>query len=191
MSIFSEHILKLLNDYKRLLRRYVSGVEREKAIINLGIKRKSLKFDNDVILYNKAHRVLKDIEYWTDKLNRTATEYSGIDEFYEHLESYLSNYRVDGNAVVHITQRVSCALVQAIQIISLPEAKLSDSNVSKLDDCIQTIAKFGTKDQRNMLAKALNKQRTHNNNANLFTPALDSFVKSYCDNTSKCEEHLS
>lgn len=188
MSIFSERILKSINDYKRLLKRYVSTADREKAIINLGIKRKSLRFDNDVILYNKAHRVLQDIQYWREKLNRTATEYSGIDEFYEYLKSYLSNYRIEGNIIVHITQRVSCALVQAIQIISLPESKLSDNNVSKLDDCIQTIAKFGSKDQRTMLAKALNKQRTTYSNPHLFTPALDSFVKNYCD-TLQREEH--
>jgi|688.fasta_scaffold634871_1 hypothetical protein len=191
MSIFSEHVLKMLNDYKRLLRRYVSSTERENTIINLGIKRKSLRFDNDVILYNKAYRVLQDIEYWTDKLNRNATEYSGIDEFYTHLKSYLTQYRADGNTIIHVSQQVSCALVQAIQIISLPESKLSDYNISKLDDCIQTIAKFGTKDQRNMLAKALNKQRTDTLNTNLVTPALDSFVKNHCDLLLKYEEQLS
>jgi len=191
MSIFSEHVLKLLNDYKRLLRRYVTNTEREKTIINLGIKRKSLKFDNDVILYNKAHRVLQDIDYWREKLNRTATEYSGIDEFYEHLKNYLSQYRVEGNAIIHMTQKVSCALVQAIQIISLPASKLSDSSVLKLDDCIQTISKFGNKDQRIMLANALNKQRAQSLNTHLFTPALDSFVKNHCDPFFKLEDQLS
>ncbi|MBA2655195.1 MAG: hypothetical protein H0U71_09065 [Gammaproteobacteria bacterium] len=187
MSIFSEHILKLLNDYKRLLRRYLSTTEREKTIINLGIKRKSLRFDNDVILYNKAHRVVKDIEYWTAKLNRTATEYSGIDEFYQHLKSYLTHYRIENSSVVHVTQKVCCALVQAIQIISMTPSQLSETTVSKLDDCIQTIAKFGTKDQRTMLANALNKQR-QDENPNLFTPALESFVKNHCDYLTFCED---
>src|SRR4051794_38688117 len=112
MSIFSEHILKLINDYKRLLRRYLSNSEREKTIISLGIKRKSLKYDNDVILYNKAHRVLSDIMYWSSKLNRVAGEYSGVDEFYQHLQNYLSNFRVEHNVVVHISQHASRALVQ-------------------------------------------------------------------------------
>lgn len=184
MSIFSEHILKSLNDYKRLLRRYLSGTERDKAIIDLGIKRKSLKFDNDVILFNKAHRVLSDIEYWSSKLNRIATEYSGIDEFYQYLKKYLSQYRVENNMVVHVNQRVSCALVQAIQIISLPETNISDSNVLKLDDCIETVAKFGTKDQRIMLAKALREQIATMNSTNISSPTLDSFVKNYTESNS-------
>ena len=187
MSIFSEHILKFLNDYKRLLRRYISTPEREKTIINLGIKRKSLKFDNDVILFNKAHRVVKDIEYWTEKLNRSAAEYSGIDEFHQHLKSYLNNYRADNNMIVHVTQKVSCALVQAIQIISLSE--ISDANAAKLDDCIQTITKFGTDEQRIMLAKALNNQKAQSG-SNFSTPVLDNFVKSY-ETTCSAEDHCS
>lgn len=190
MSIFSEHVLKLLNNYKRLLRRYVSTSEREKIIINLGIKRKSLKFDNDVILYNKAHRVIKDIEYWTSKINRNAAEYSGIDEFYQHVKKYLSQYRVENGIIVHVNQKVSCALVQAIQMIPLLESKLSDKHVSKLDDCIQTVVKFGTHDQRVMLAKALSKQRKHPTQSSLFTPALDNFVASYCEN-SHHKDHCS
>ncbi len=189
MSIFSEHILKSLNDYKRLLRRYLSNNERDKAIINLGIKRKSLKFDNDVILFNKAHRVLSDIEYWSAQLNRTATEYSGIDEFYQYLKNYLTQYRIENNAIVHVNQKVSCALVQAIQIISLPKSEISDSNVSKLDDCILTVAKFGTKDQRVMLAKALRNQQSEGSELNIFTPTLDNFVKSHHDAAS-CEDSL-
>lgn len=189
MSIFSEHILKSLNDYKRLLRRYLSNNERDKAIINLGIKRKSLKFDNDVILFNKAHRVLSDIEYWSVQLNRTATEYSGIDEFYHYLKSYLNQYRIESNAIVHVNQKVSCALVQAIQIISLSKSEISDDDVSKLDDCIQTVAKLGTKDQRIMLAKALHNQQSEDSQWSIFTPTLDNFIKSHNDVVS-CEESL-
>lgn len=178
MSIFSEAILKLLNDYKRLLKRYVSTKEREDAIINIGIKRKSLKFDNDVILYNKAHRVLKEIEYLTSSLNRPATEYSGIKEFYEHLKNYLAQYRVDNNKIVHIHQQVSCALVQAIQIIAMPPAKLCENKLSLLDDCIQIIIKFGTEDQRVMLTKAfIGQQIEKYDMLELHTPSLDNLIK--------------
>lgn len=188
MSIFSEHILKLLNDYKRILKRHLSTKEREKTIIDLGLKRKSLKFDTDAILYNKAHRVLKDIEYWTAKYNHAATEYSGIDEFYSHLKKYLNNYRIDSSQIVHMTQQVSCALVKAIQLISLPDAMLCDSHTHKLDDCIQTVVKFGTKDQRIMLAKALHNQK--NRTATIFTPALDNFVKNHYEYSPSRDEHF-
>lgn len=163
MSIFSASIVKLVNDYKRLLRRYLPNSEREKAIINLGIKRKSLRFDNDVILYNKAHRILNDIEYWTEKTKRTAAEYSGVDEFYQHLKDCLSNYRVENSVVVHANQKASCALVQAIQLISSSEADSSDTNASKLNDCILTVEKFGTPEERKMLAKALYDQNISRN----------------------------
>jgi hypothetical protein len=181
MSIFSEQILKALNDYKRLLKRYVSSQERENAIIKIGIKRKSLKLDNDVILFNKAHRVLQDIEYWLKKLNRTGTEYSGITGFYQYLNACLSQYQVENNAIVHVTQKVSCALVQAIQLVSLPLSQLSDSHVSKLEECIHLITKFGTKEQHGMLANAVKQQKTNEVNSNL-PPALDKFIQNHCDN---------
>ncbi len=177
MSIFSEHVLKLLSDYKRMLKRYLSDAERKQMLISLGIKRKSLKFDTDVILYNKLQRVLNDIEYWNKRTNRTATEYSGVEKFYQYLKKYLSNYRLENNLVVHVTQRVSCALVQAIQIVSSSKTTVSDSNALKLNDCIQTVAKYGTKAQRLMLAKALHKQQADSNNANLYTPIVASLLK--------------
>jgi hypothetical protein len=177
MSVFSKYILKLLNEYKRLLKRYLPVKEQKKAIINLGIKRKSLKFDNDVIFYNKAHRVLKDIEYWKEQFNRTATEHSGIDNFYHYLKSYLSHYRIENGVIVHITQKVSCALVQAIQLISLPASKLNENNVSKLNDCVHMISQFGSKDQQKMLAKALNPKNSDHNVRSL-SPVLDNFVAS-------------
>lgn len=176
MSIFSEHILKSLNDYKRLLRRYLSNSERESAIINLGIKRKSLKSDSDVILYNKALRVLEDIEYWSAKLNRVATEYSGIDEFYNYLKNYLSQYQVENNTVVNVNHRASCALVQAIQLIGLPEKALN-SQAAKLENCIETIAKFCTKDQRRMLARALCDQKNEGKNIITTSSTLENFVR--------------
>lgn len=185
MSIFSEQVLKLLNDYKRLLKRYLATNERENTILKLGIKRKSLKSDNDVILFSKAHRVLEDIEYWSSKAIRVATEYSGVDEYYQHLKKYLENYQIENNAIVHVTQRVSCALVQAIQLIALPS---SDSNVSKLDDCISTVAKFGTKDQRVMLAKALHAQTTDTNSVTIYSPILDNFVKNNVEQVQSFED---
>lgn len=176
MSVFSDYILKLLNDYKRILKRYMSVEEREKTIIELGLKRKSLKSDNDAILYNKAHRTLKNIEYWTCRASHTATEHSGIDEFYQHLKKYLNDFRIENNFVVHMSQKVSCAIVQAIQLMALPVTKLSENSTSnKLNSCIQTVAKFGSKEQRIMLANALQTQKGRN--SNIFGPILDKFTK--------------
>jgi hypothetical protein len=143
-----------------------------------------LKFDNDAILYNKAQRVLSDIEHWTAKLDRTATEYSGVDEFYLHLKEYLSHYAVEKNAIVHVNQRVSCALVQAIQLIAC--APLSEQNTTKLEECIQTISKHGEKEQRIMLAKALHK--THNDIPQFHSPIMDNFVSAHCNSMTDCKE---
>jgi hypothetical protein len=173
MSTFSSNVLKLLNSYKRLLRRYVSPAEREKTIVGLGIKRKSLKLDNEVILYNKVQRVIKDIEYWIKKLNCNAVEYSGINEFYNHIKAYFDQYRVEKDKVIHITQKVSCALVHAIQIISM--STLSDTHTSQLDNCIKTIIQFGTTDQKTMLANTLQKAELALKE-NLLKPLRDSLV---------------
>ncbi len=177
MSTFSKYILKLLNDYKRLLRRYVSTTEREKIIINLGIKRKSLKFDNDVILYNKAYRVIQDIEYWTEKTQRTAAEHSGVDEFYQHLKNYLSQYRVENNLIVHVTQKISCALVQAIQLAS--SKHLTEEDLSKLENCIQSVKKYGSADQQSVLLKALKQHSPAT--ANLFAPMFEPLLQSQAE----------
>jgi hypothetical protein len=179
MSIFSEYILKLLNEYKRVLKRYVSPSQREKTIIELGLKRKMLKFDSDVILYNKANRVLHDIENWTKNSINTATEYSGIDEFYQHIKNYLSEYRIEGNQIIHTSQKVSRALVQAIQLISLSHMKLSNQTTQKLEECVQTINHFGSKDQRILFAKAIIQQK--NNYRDFGLVQLDNFMKSHED----------
>jgi hypothetical protein len=154
MATFSEHILKLLNDYKRLLKRHLSITEGRQAIIDLGLTHKSLKFDTDVILHNKARCVVKDIES-REALDRITGEYSSIHKFYQHLISYLANYQIENDAVIHITQKVSCALVEAVQIVSITKSELSGNQTSRLDDCTKIIEKFGTQDQRTLLADLL------------------------------------
>jgi oligoendopeptidase F len=175
MATFSERTLKLLNDYKRMiLKRYISPEERKQTINELGLKRKSLKFETDVILYNKAHRVLKNIENWTGKLGNTATEHSGIDEFYQHLKKFLNDFHIAHGRVVHITQAASRAVVQTIQVLSLPEPKLS-KEAHKLDDLIQTIIKFGTSEHHAMLSKAMDEHK--DSDSSILSPVLKNFTK--------------
>jgi hypothetical protein len=174
-TTFSEHTLKLLNDYKRMiLKRYLSTEERKQMMTKSGLNRKSLKFDTDVILYNKAKLVLKDIEDWTSKLGNTAMEHSGIDEFYQHLKKYLNDFHIADGRVVHTTREVSRAVVQTIQVLSLPEPKLS-KEAHKLDALIQTIIKFGTNEHQAMLSKAIDEHK--DSDSSILSPVLKNFSK--------------
>lgn len=178
MSVFSEIITKALNDYKTILKRNLSSKEKAAKLNALGLNRGQIQQANDVALYSKAQQVLKEItqciELPNDNDNRPSW-YCGLHEFYKHLQDILANYYVSQNTVIHVTQQSSRALVDAIQLMSLANAALNKKIATKLDQCGQTVAKFGSKEQQEKLAHALNLHKERN--MSFFLPLLYNFEK--------------
>lgn len=175
MMPFDKKVLKLLNDYKLILRKHTDRHAWGAKVQELGLKRKNLRFDDEVALYHKANRVVEDIMRWTDNSNNTASWYSGVDEFCQYLRNLLAEYQVENNKIVHTSQQASRAIVEAIQLLKLPNARFNSTVANKLDQCGQVIARFGTREQQEIFAKAL--KNSQHSDINFFSPLLHNFEK--------------
>lgn len=175
MTFFSESMFKLLTEYKRVLKRYFKPEDRLIKIDDLELQRKLLKYADDIGLFHKAHRVLNDIEQWNNTTTNSPTEYSGIEEFYQHLKNQVNEYRLENGKLVNITQQASRAIVDAVQLMGLPEPQLTQPIAKKLDQCIYIVAKFGSKEQQDVFIKALKTQK--NRLVNFFLPLLNNFER--------------
>lgn len=162
MSQFKDTILKILFEYKYALRKQRTSQEWEAKIKSLGIQGKELETLDALALYERAKLLLSDLENELGKgSDETAFWYCGLYEFQQYLQRTLMEYTVfDGN-VIHKNQYAASSLLQAIQLVNLPSNNISDRNHQTLDTCLQIVAKFGTLDQKKMLAKGLQKSMQH------------------------------
>jgi len=144
-------------------------------VTELGLKRKILKADDEVGVYLKAQNVVAALSLWTRNEASIGHWYSGIDEFCQHLKSILEDYQIENNQVVHTSQKASRAMVEAIQLMNLPNSRLNPTIAHKLDLCGQIIAEHGTREQQEMFSKAL--KNYQHSDINFFLPLLRNFEK--------------
>ena len=156
-DIFSNIVLKAISDYKLLLRRILPARECSARIVSMGIKRTQLRNIDDVGLYNVVLRIVEKLEEYVEKEGKENIFYSGAEEFLRYLKKLLDEYHVDGNKVVHATQSASCAVVEAIQLITLPEHKHTIDVIEKLIKSIHTVARHGSKEQLAMFIDIIKK----------------------------------
>lgn len=161
MSLFAETINLAIKDYRFLLRRYLTQVERVVKLQKLRLKDPQ-SYEGDLALYHTAERIIADIDENMSVPNQGYYAYSGVEQFRMYLKEYLGNYHIEGDKVVHCAQKASRALIQSIQLISLPEEKLTDKVAKQLFDCNEKIAKFGSHDQCKMQLEALLKRQQSN-----------------------------
>jgi hypothetical protein len=134
-----------------------------------------LRQDNALILYRKACLVVEDIATYLNDDKTPPSWYSGLDEFYQHLKSFLDDYKIENNHLINTAQQASCALVEALQLMDLPENRRGLVTAQKVDVCAMLVARYGTHAQQEMLAKALKKYQQHD--VNFFLPLLRKFEK--------------
>lgn len=173
MSTFNKVITKLLTEYKSIVKKFLSPKVATAKIDALGLKRKELRYDDDVALFYKSQRVLEDMQVWLRSEVRSHW-YSGLDEFCQYLKNILCEYELVNNRVVHTSRQASCALVEAFQIIRL-NTKRNKFTMRRLEHCAQIIAQFGTREQQEMFGKALKNHEYED--VNFFLPLLASFEK--------------
>ena len=175
MFIFAKIILKLLSDYKSIIKKHHTHAEWIAKINKLGLKRKVLKNDNDAALYHKAHKVIEDISaYLNQNPQGISSWHSGLDEFCQHLKNIMSEYKLENNQVVHLSQHVSRTLVEALQLINHTDVH-KPTVANKLEQCGQVVAKYGTRQQQELFSKALKNSQLHD--VNLFLPLSHNFEK--------------
>ncbi len=164
MSIFSETMTKAINDYRFLLRRYLTQVERMTKLQELKLRDAEI-YNSDMSLYETGKAIVADIKEnmvnITGALNRYYS-YSGIHQFCEYLEEYLSNYEIEGGQLVHRGQKASRALLKSIQLAAMPRETLNEKIANELVKCNKTIVECGSKEQWDLQLQTLTRQQASN-----------------------------
>jgi hypothetical protein len=157
MSPFAGKIRQLVIQYKQILKRHLSASGYTSKVKMLHIKRRELKHATDVDLFHLIDRILYDIDRGLANQSMTPSEYSGLDEFREHIKGTLRNYTLKDNEVVNSTQHASRAIVESIQLLNMP---YNEKNSQKLKTNIALLRQLGSEEELNTLSTALHKLNT-------------------------------
>ncbi|HLD84831.1 MAG TPA: hypothetical protein VI844_03545 [Coxiellaceae bacterium] len=146
MSIFSKTMVKAIGDYRVLLRRHLSQVERMVRLQKFQLRNPNT-YKTDLALYKAGQAIIADVRQTMVKPETGYYSYSGLIRFCEHLEIYLSEYLVEGEQVVHRTQKASRALLGAIQVTHLPRERLDEQAARQLCAYNEIVVDFGSEEQ--------------------------------------------
>lgn len=170
-QIFIETIARAISDYRFMLRRHLDQAERRKKLAALNLKDPTI-FDSPVKLYEVATNIVKDIEANVE-LPQSYYAYSGIAEFGKYLKEYLAKYEIENGRLVHFAQKASKVMIKAIQLVALPEQRLTPDLAKKLNQCSNEVVKYGSEEQIDMYEATLEQKLiTHRE---FYTPVYDYF----------------
>lgn len=176
MSIFSETMTKAINIYRSMLRKYLPQAERVSKLHELNLKNPQL-YENEIALYHTGHAIVSDINKNLDPSATGYYSYSGVGSFGDYLKNFLKNYEIDGNTVIHRSQKASRALIQAIQLLTLPKEQLTPEVAKRLSRCNEVIAKYGSEEQRELHESTLQNaiRRQQENSISFYRTILSNF----------------
>lgn len=156
---FAEIILKVITEYKGLLKRLMvsnsTSTRFSEEMKKLGISRSHLRECSDLTLHSIATTIIKDLETQTTKNKKFDGLYFGAEEFLNHLKKIMDDFIVDGDRVLHSAHKASCAVIDVIQYISLPEYKFTADVVENIHKSIAIVSKYGTAEQAKILLQAI------------------------------------
>jgi hypothetical protein len=148
MCDFSNFILKIISEYKALLRRHFTAQEVTKKIRRLKLNRMCIRDTNNLSLFYIGEKIIKDLEKYvaTRYENRTSSTsfYFGAEEFLKHFKRGMAEYCVADDSVIHTKKAASCAMVEAIQLLDTPESEMNMEVCTKLDRCLGLVVEHGT-----------------------------------------------
>ncbi|MDF3055475.1 MAG: hypothetical protein K0Q74_1382 [Gammaproteobacteria bacterium] len=185
MIQFSHLATNLIKEYKVLTRRHFSPEESEQKFKELGIKGRLPKLEANL------YRLLVAITQKMSKDYRGSAKnirYSGGRHFLSHLRKTLKEYQLSGKKVIHVNRVVSRVVVKAVQLMSLPEEKLTDELYSELNKKAVLVAKHGEKEQKHVFKQSL--QTNAKRNPSFFKPLKESYHR-YLDEISEFLESSS
>lgn len=176
MSTFSEAMKKTINIYRSMLRKYLPQAERVNKLHELNLKNPQL-YENEIALYHTGYAIISDINKNLNKSRSGYYSYSGVGTFGEHLKKFLEDYEVNGNGVIHRSQKASRALIQAIQLLTLPREKLTPDVSSQLAKCNEVIAKYGSEEQQELHKTTLRNtiRKYQERNTSFYRSVLNNF----------------
>lgn len=152
--MFQQIAQQLVRDFYSLLKRYVDNDERARIKEILGYNAVSDQL-NDQALLKKLQLIYSLLQ---DKVNTRPKgyySYSGIDQYFEFLEKFLSQYCIYSGRVVHRAQRLSGLMLHIIQLMEVPQESFTSDRVVELRDyCIEVIM-LGSEDYSAQLKQLL------------------------------------
>jgi hypothetical protein len=158
MSIFSDTIREAINVYRRMLRKYMPQDKRMLKLRQLNLKNAQL-YENEIALYHTGKAIVSDIEKNLDRLGSSYYAYSGVGRFAAYLKSFLKNYEIESNQIIHRSQKASRALVRAIQLLNVTDNELTNELTEDIKDELMrgnvVIAECGSVDQYALYKKTL------------------------------------
>lgn len=161
METFSEFVLRAVSDYKLFVRKNFPAREAADRIKALGLKRMQLRNTDDLHLFAVGAKIIDELEKYVAKQERTVTTvcYFGASEFLRHLKSTINEYCVEDGNVIHVDRAASRAMIEAIQLVTLPEHKFTLEILEKLNKCINLVAKYGSMEHIALLNNAIKKNK--------------------------------
>lgn len=159
MLPFAEVILKVISDYKLLLRKLYPAHEASLKIKDLGLKGSQLRRIDDLHLYKTALVIVKNLEEYvaTHDMPKSHRSYFGAEEFLHYLKSFLSVYAIEKNRVIHTEREASLVVMEAIQLVTLPKNKLTKQTFERLFYCADIVSKYGNIEHMALLNDAIKK----------------------------------
>lgn len=173
MQNFFKISSKLLQGYKSILRKQLSREGYHTRLEQLQWGRSLPR--QPVVMYQLLARIVEVTPIEEQKLNEEPSRlrYSGGGQFFRDLRELLAQYHADGDELIHASQEASSAMVTAIQLMVLPSVGRSMETATQLQDCVLKIARFGMKEQRQLLFNSLEKHL--HQDKTFFLPILEHY----------------
>ncbi len=170
MYNFAQTALKLLNDYKNLIKKSMPSSEMSKKLLETNLNHRLPKEDHG--LYCLLAKIIENGEIRGNGASPRQA-YSGIDHFLGYMKNVFSQYQIENDKVIHATQAASAAMIEAIQLMRLPNERLTEKVNDRLQYCIRLIAKYGLEEQKQTFLDSLNTQLPRQ--ADFFTPLVNDY----------------
>lgn len=146
----------LINEYKRILKRHLPRNQSNDRINTLDIKRKHLRHASHSELYEKSLNVLNDIDRFITSRSNNPSNFCGLRSFADHLQSVIQNHVLnEHHTIVNAPQKASKAVVNTIQLMNKNPI---EEQLQAIQDNIHVAIKYGSRDQKRLLIKALNQK---------------------------------
>lgn len=173
MHHFFQTAIKLLQKYKSLLRKQLSLAEYRQKLLELQLDKRLPQ--DEVVLYHLLEQIVSRAQAENPTMQSPAVglRYSGSSQSIQDMRELLAHYHIEGRNVIHTVQVASRAMVEAIQLMVLPEVKRDQQVAIRLDSCSLKIAQYGMKEQHLSFWNSL-KTKVNQDGA-FFSPLLDQY----------------
>lgn len=152
MYTFSQTAIKLLRDYKALIRRQLPPEESDKRLSEMQLNKKLPTKEN--ALYELLEKIVQKTEA-NESSVYSRLRYCGAVQLRRHIQTVLDVYQIHNKRVIHSSQLASRALIHAIQLLKLSVNDLTSESLAQLNTYAGCITKHGTSEQRAVFVNAL------------------------------------